>query len=152
LRAVNIGSRRRGRKVGQAGLDVGVGKELQVVSNRTDGRDRREALFRFAAVILQVPTDQCVEQGVVVGRDGAHCHQNRTQRLAFVARPAIKGRQECLPVDKVVLKGQDAEQEVAVGIHAQQGATVARSNCRVKGVLILNRNVLCGARATAKAR
>jgi hypothetical protein len=68
--------------VGKAGMKVGVGDLVEVVTQRDDGTDRRQALLGVA-VHLEVLVDQRLQQRVRVAAQRALLKQDLPQRVLF---------------------------------------------------------------------
>ena len=108
-------------------LHVGVGERRQrPVQGRLDRRQRRQALLRVVAVLLEVFLDQGVEQLQPGRRQVAVVAQEVAERLGLVEQPGVHAGDQGVAGDEVELHGQDAEQQVAVGGH---GAGLWRTEC-----------------------
>jgi hypothetical protein len=68
-----------------------------------------------AAVVLDVPVDDRLHQGVFLRGQAALFDQDLPQGLVLGEHPGAHRRQEGVAGDEVHLQGQDAEQQVAVG-------------------------------------
>jgi hypothetical protein len=101
----------------QARLDVAITQPLEVVVDQGDGRARRQALLWVVSVQLEVLVDQGFEQGQSLGWKMSLRLENLAQRLRLVRRPAVEGGDQLPPVDEVQLQRQDAQQQVAIGVH-----------------------------------
>jgi parallel beta-helix repeat protein len=101
--------------VDETGLHVGVGEGLQLLAQRADGADRRQALPRVVAVHLQVALDEGLEQGAVVGPQRGLLHEDLAEGFGLVEDPGVQGGDEGVARDEVHLQRQDAEEQVAIG-------------------------------------
>ncbi len=101
---------------GEAGLEVGVVEPLQVVADRAQRADGREARLGIAAVLLEVLGDQGLQQHAAGVVERPAIHQELGQGPGLVGDPGGEGGQQVVAADEVVLQGQDAEEEVAAGV------------------------------------
>ena len=89
---------------GRASLDLGVAQRGQALAGRGADGDGGQALLGVAAVLLQVPGRQGLEQGSLLGVKVPAAHQVVGQRPGLVQGPRLKGRAKLYLVDQPVLK------------------------------------------------
>ena len=109
---VRVRPRSRRRK---AGLEAGVAKLLQIMADRAQGADGCEAGLGVAAMLLDVLGDQGLKQHTASAIKRPALHQEIGQGPALVGDPCGERGDQVVATDEVVLKGQDAEQQVATG-------------------------------------
>ena len=107
--------------VGQAGLEIGIGDPGEVLSHRADGAEVLQALLGIATELLQVLGDEGLQQVVLVGFQGAAVAEDLAEGDGTVVHPATEGVEQGVAVDEVVLEGQQAEEQVAVGVDVGHG-------------------------------
>ena len=99
----------------ERGLDLGVAEPRQALAGRTAGGDRGQALLGVAAVLLHVQRDHRLDGGPAVGVEVAPRVQVIGQAPGLVERPGLERGDELGLVDQPVLKGEQSEEEMAVG-------------------------------------
>ena len=114
---VGVVAARTGRAdVGQAGGQVGVAQVHEPAERGAHRAEVGQALLGVVAVELEVLADQAHEQGMAVGVEVALVEQDPVQGLRLVRDPGAEGGDERIAADEVVLKRQEAEQQVAGGV------------------------------------
>jgi len=78
-------------------------------------RQGHNALMRVILVRAKVLLHQGLDEHTPFLAQGAVIQQDLPQRLDFINQPSSHGGDQRLLVDEVVLKGQDAKQQIAVG-------------------------------------
>ena len=68
-------------------------------------------------MLLEVLGDQGLQQGTAGAVERPAIHQDLGQGPGLVGDPGGEGGQQVVAADEVVLQGQDAEEEVAAGVH-----------------------------------
>jgi hypothetical protein len=116
---------------GELGVAVAVGAEGEADERRVDLRvaeggeappDRRpdsdggQALLGVAAVLLEVLGGQRLDQAALLGVEMAEGLEVVVQGPGLVAGPGVEGGDELGLVDQADLEGQQAEEEVPVGV------------------------------------
>ena len=110
------GDRLAGAEVAEAGLEVGVGDPAEVLGHRADRAEGLQAPGGVAAVGPDVLVDQGFEQGVTRLRQVAPLDEQGPQWGFLADDPGVHRREEGVAGDEVHLLGQDAQQQVAVGV------------------------------------
>ena len=118
------------RLVVEAGADVG--REWRRCRGRRSGpgsrgwSGRRGSAARLLSAsppcFFEVPGDQGLDGGAVVGVEVAAGDEVVGQGAGLVERPGLEGGHELALVDQAVLQGQQAEEQVAVGGDGGHGA------------------------------
>ena len=83
---------------------------------RSGGGECGQAPLRAPAVLLEVPSDQGLDRGAVVGVEISAADEVLGQRSILPERPCLKGRDELSLIDQPVLQGEESEQQVTRGI------------------------------------
>ena len=89
---------------------------LQVALHGTERAERRETAVGVVAVELEMFGNQGVQKLMAAGVELALLDQDAAKRLRLLVGPDVERGQQCRAIDEVVLKGQDAEQQVAGGV------------------------------------
>ena len=98
-------------EVEEAGLEVEVGHDLEVISDLGDDVEHGEAALGVVAVLLEVLLDEDIERGMPPRAEGAAVEEDLAQGLGLVGDPGIECGQQRVAVDEVVLQGQQAEEQ-----------------------------------------
>jgi len=114
--------------VSQAGLDIGVAEVFQVVSELADAGERGEAAFGVIAVLLEVLADEGFEKLALVVGQRTPLAENFVEGAGFVGEPDADGGYKIVVRDKVVLEGEEAEEEVAIDVGGGHGE-FPRTSC-----------------------
>ena len=93
-----------------------VGDPLQRLPGRGRRRDRGQALLGAAGVLLEVQADHGLDDRPLIGLEIAPADQVFGQRSILLERPGLEGGHELGLVDHPVLEGDQAEEQVAVGV------------------------------------
>ena len=93
------------------GLEVEVGEFLEVVSDRRNDGEHGKAALGVLAVLVEVFLDEHLKDGVARRAEGPAIEQDLSQGQRLVGDPGIEGRQQGVPIDEVVLEGQQPEQQ-----------------------------------------
>src|SRR6266852_1956742 len=83
---------------------------------------------------FEVHADQHVEGRALVRPEGLLFDEDLADRLGLVEHPGIHGGNEGVAADEVHLKGQDAEQQIAVGARPAGGGVGHEAAPPVKGM------------------
>ena len=108
----------RGLQVADAGLEVGVGELAEVVGHRADRAEGLQAPGGVAAVGADVLVDEGFEQVPARLRQVAPLDEQGPQRRLLADDPGVHRLEEGVAGDEIHLLGQDAQQQVAVGVNA----------------------------------
>jgi hypothetical protein len=103
--AVGVVVRACGGDVNQAGVELGVSDAGEVPAHRPDGAEGFQARPRIAAAGLEVPGDESLEQGAIVGPHRLALDQDLPHGERLVGDPAVEAVEERRAVDEVVLEG-----------------------------------------------
>ena len=93
---VGLARGRSGAETGEGALDVGVADLGQALAGRAAGGDGGQALLGAAAVLLEVPRDQGLDRGAVVGVEIAAGDEVVGQAATFEG-PGLEGGDELRP-------------------------------------------------------
>jgi hypothetical protein len=119
-----------GRRMGQADasegrLDLRVAQVGQALARGPGGGDGGEALLRVAGVSLDVQGGQGLDGGSLGGIEVAQRDQVVGQGPRLVAGPGVERGHELRLLDQAGLQGEQAEEEMAVGVRAGHGGILA---------------------------
>jgi hypothetical protein len=117
-------SPRQCREAGQAGGHFGVTEVRQTVEYRARRAQVRQALLGIVAVQLEVLPDQAYEQSMTVDVELGLVEQDLAEGLRFPSDPGAEGGDQDVAADEVVLKGQQAEEEVLGRVLERWGSRV----------------------------
>ena len=112
---------RDARNAVQHGLEFGVGDVFQVVTDRPESTHGRQAFLDIAAMSRQVLVDQLLQEIMSRQGQGLLLDQDPAQRLGFLQDPGVHRRDQGVASHEVHLHGQDAEEQVAVGVTHGRG-------------------------------
>ena len=104
------------RPTGEGLADVGIVDLLQDIADRSVG-DGSQRGVDVADEPLQLPLDLAFEFGAALLRQPLPLDEQLRDRTALVGGPRSANRRELREVDVLVLKRQDAKQQVAIGLH-----------------------------------
>ena len=110
-----------------AAVELRVAEGGEPLAGGPAGRERGEALLGVA-VLLEVPRDEGLDGGAVVGVEVAAGDEVVGQGSRLVAGPGLEGGDELDLVDQAVLQGEQAEEQVAFGIGGHVRSSRPRSN------------------------
>ena len=114
---------------GQTGPQIAVGDPLEGLARRNRRRDRGQALAGVAGVLLEMQADHGLDDRPLVGLEIAVRGQVIGQRAVLLKRPCLEGGDELGLVDHPVLEGDQAEQQIAVGVgHGRAPVCAHRSD------------------------
>ena len=104
--------------MGDAGLKVDVGQAAEVVGHRADRAQCLQAPGGVAAVGADVLVDQGFEQLTARPGEIAALDEQCSERRFLANDPGVHRREQGVAGDEVHLRGQNTQEQVAVGIDA----------------------------------
>ena len=93
-----------------------IGESFQIASNRGDRTERGETAARIVEMSLDMFGHEGIEQRAIVVAERFLSDEDVGERSVLLSRPNAERGDELIAVDEIVLKREDAEEQIAVGI------------------------------------